>query len=104
MHRTFTLTLSGDYQNLYDLMLAVTGAVPTDGLLPKNCVALRIVAAAANDTSAVLLSDRNFANSTGLEILPAVPYEVHNDDGAIFLPDYTLKGDGLVAGVDIVYK
>jgi len=100
-HRSFTLTLTGAYQNLYTLMSAVTGAVPTDGILPDRVRELTITAAVANSTTAVLLSDANNANSTGTEILNAVPFTRRAFGNSICLRDYTLKGNTLVAQVDI---
>jgi len=103
MHRVFTLTLTGSYQSLYALILAVTGAVPTDGLLPAKCCALELRAAAANSTTPVLISDRNSTNSTGTELLPGVPYKLMFDADVIWLGDFTLKGNTLVVTADIIW-
>lgn len=101
-YRHFNLTLTGSYQNLYTLMLAVTGAVPTDGILPDRVRELSITAAVANSTTAVLVSDSNNANSGGSEILSSTgPFIRRSPAQTICLRDYNLKGNTLVVEVDI---
>lgn len=102
-HRSFTLTLNSNYQNLFTLISAITGAVPTDGILPDRVQSLCITPAVANSTSAVLISDRNSANATGSELLTPQTFKVVSNRNSICLRDYTLKGNTLVCSVDLEY-
>lgn len=111
-HRNFTMTLPADsnYHGLYNLMAGlggetpITGAVPTDGILPDRCARLYIQMLAANGASNVNISDRNSANSAGAAYAGGDAFLAESDRNTICLRDYTLKGSGLGVIVDVEYK
>ena len=109
-HRSFTLTLPGTpaWSNLYTLMLAVPGAVPVDGILPKLVSELEIQADKGNASKTVTLGDGNNANTSG-RVLQASDIESRGKSGGmnrIHLPDYWIKGStgSEVIEVDIDFR
>jgi hypothetical protein len=66
MQRIFTVTLPADtnFHNLYAALLLVTGATPTDGILPDRGCGCQLTADAGN-AGTVKLGDGNFANTSG---------------------------------------
>lgn len=101
MHRSFTLALPADalFRNLYALMLLITGATPTDGILPDRGCQL-IIKADPGNTTAIHVSDRNSANSAGVALLGAEGIAYQSSRNSICFRDYTLQGDA--AGVRTV--
>lgn len=100
MHRAFELTLPNtDEQNLFTLMSAVTGAVPTDGVLPDrvNDLSLKV------RSGTVTLGDRNSANAGGSDFGAGEGITKRSGRNTICLRDYTLTGaaGGEVVEVDV---
>jgi len=94
MHRSFTVTLPADTaaHNLYDQLLLVTGAVPTDGILPKLVSQLEIQADQAN-LGTITISDQNNANTDGKVLLGGDVRDIGPfSRNAIHIPDYYVKG------------
>lgn len=97
-HRLITFTNAADatYRNLYTLMLAVTGAVPTDGILVDRVQSLKITV-----SGNALLGDSNFTNSAGVAVTTTNPYILTAFRNTICLRDYWFSGSGIVVNVDI---
>lgn len=64
MQRSFLLTLTVNFQNLYSLMVAVPGAIPTDGILPDRVSSLNI--RWDSGTGKVTIADSNSSNTRGV--------------------------------------
>lgn len=96
MQRTFTMTWPADanYYRLYDRMLLLTGAVPTDGILPDRVANLQIQNDPQNATD-IFITDFNSANSEGRQVIPGAYFEVTSDRNSICLKDYYIKGNAL---------
>lgn len=109
MHRTFNLTVPGDgaYHGLYDLMLATTGAIPTDGILPDRGNSLDIAFPDSNVGNPIYISDRNSANNAGKGWLAGDIFHKDSNRNSVCLRDYTLLGldddTELIAIVDMEY-
>lgn len=90
MQREFNITLTTAYQDLYTLMLAVTGAVPTDGILPDRGLMLGITVDPGN-ANTVTWADRNNANNTGYVMTSTLQFGPFPNN-AICFRDYLFKG------------
>lgn len=91
MTREFNVTVpNGTYSDLYSLMLLVTGAVPTDGILPDRGQSLGVVVDPAN-SSTVTWADRNNANNTGYVMTSSLQFGPLMNNGICFR-DFLFKG------------
>jgi hypothetical protein len=118
MTRVFSVTIPADtnYHNLFSLLVgtavygaanggtnetAITGAIPTDGILPDRCTQLIFGGTA---TTGILISDRNNANSAGYPLVNNVQTIMGTPGvNAICLKDLFVKGSGLSFDIVIVY-
>jgi flagellar hook protein FlgE len=95
MMRSFSLTLDGSLQNLWDLILATPNAVPTEGYLPNR---VRVLDIAVTGSGTFSLADSNGQGLSGGSAF-------HRDDirNSINLHDYNITGSGkgVVVGVNI---
>jgi hypothetical protein len=108
MFRTFTITLPADTNNhnLFSLIVgtaiyglvhggtnetAITGAIPTDGILPDRGISLE-VQADANNGSTLTINDRNNANTTGKILNAGDTFATSNNRNTICFKDYFLQG------------
>jgi hypothetical protein len=108
MFRTFKVTLPADTgnHNLFSLIVGtssygaanggtnetgITGAIPTDGILPDRVSYLEIQADLGN-TSTLTINDRNNANTTGKVINVGDSFIVSMNKNIICLKDYFLQG------------
>ena len=103
MHRSFKITLPGDtnYHNLYTLMLAITGAAPTDGILPDRVAELEMQADNGNGVNTVTVADGNNANTTGRALTAGDIYLKRKDRNIICLRDYYLAGSAGGESVEV---
>jgi len=107
-HRSFKVTLPADtnVHNLYSLIVGtanyglanggtnetgITGAIPTDGILPDRVSKLEIQADSGNAGNLTIL-DRNSANTTGKVLAAGDPILSQSSRNTICLKDYLLKG------------
>ena len=92
-HRSFTITLPADtaYHQLYGQMLLVTGAIPTDGILPDRVQELVIQADSAN-TGNVIVGDNNSANTAGQVVEPLGFFTRRSMRNTICLQEFYVKG------------
>lgn len=94
--RSFSITMAANtnYQNLYTAMLAVTGAVPTDGILPDRVKSIGIQADPTNAAaSTVTVGDANYANTNGLVLsVGAIFADGGGNLNNVCLRDYWIKG------------
>lgn len=90
MNREFDVTLTTSFQDLYTLMLTVTGAVPTDGILPDRCQMLGVILDPGN-TNTVTYADRNNANNTGYIVTSTLQFGPFPSN-VICLRDHFFKG------------
>lgn len=118
MIRVFSITIPADtnYHNLFSLIVgtavygtaqggtnetAITGAIPTDGILPDRACQLIFGGTA---TTGVLISDRNNANTAGYPLVNNVQTILGTPGvNAISLKDIFVKGSGLTFNIVIVY-
>jgi hypothetical protein len=116
MHRTFNLTLPNDsaYHNLYSLIVGtavyglvhggtdetgITGAIPTDGILPDRIQSLDLLFPDSNSAVVVFVSDRNHANETGKSFSAGDNYHKDSARNSICMKDYFLSSGASEAGV-----
>lgn len=101
-HRTFNLTLpvGAGYSQLYALILATTGAVPTDGILPDRVCSLIIQ---SDPAGSILVSDRNFANNAGTTLASGQAASATSTRNSICLRDYYLAGSAQLVAVDLEF-
>lgn len=93
MMRVFQITLTTSYQNLFTLLEAVTGAVPTKGILPDKVGFLSFGFPASGEAVSVLIGDSNVVagNTTGF-LIPSTGFNIGPfDKNIIELNDYNLK-------------
>lgn len=114
MFRTFKITLPADTNNhnLFSLLVGtpgstnvqgyglaqggtneagITGAIPTDGILPDRGCFLEIQADAGN-ANTLTVNDRNYANTTGKVLSSGDTFDVDSDRNTICFKDYFLQG------------
>lgn len=108
MFRTFKITMPADTNNhnLFSLIVGtaaygaanggtdetgITGAIPTDGILPDRGTFLEIQADVAN-ANTLTINDRNNANTTGKVLTSGQTFEVSMHENTICYKDYFLKG------------
>lgn len=105
MERVFNLTLPADttYHNLYTALLALTGAVPANGILPDRVYDLKIVAASTNGANTISVADNNFANSTGLALASGDVFYRTSNRNAISLKDLYLAGSAASQAVIVSF-
>lgn len=112
--RQFKITLPADTNNhnLYSLLVGqvsntnirgygateggtnetgITGAIPTDGILPDRGNYIQIMPDNGN-TGNIIINDRNFANSTGPSYPKNVAYTISNSVNSVFFKDYFIQG------------
>lgn len=121
MQRSFSITFPDNtgYHNLYSLLVgtavygavhggtdetAVTGAIPTDGVLPDRVSLLDLTTIAA---VTVTVADRNKANTAGRTIPASTNMQVRSDRNTICLKDYFLKAsattsNGLGVTIEVI--
>lgn len=115
MHRSFKVTLPADTvtRSVYDAMTgangatAITGAIPTDGILPDRCAFLKLTADTGNAAATLTVADRNSANTSGRPLVGGDVYEVGPYAGNwCCLRDYFLKpsANSLLYEIDVDYK
>jgi hypothetical protein len=106
-HRNFKVTLPADtnFHNLYSLLVGskygvanggtsetgITGAIPTDGILPDRVSKLEIQADIAN-TGTLTVGDRNSANTSGKVLTTGNTMLSTSMRNTICLKDYLLQG------------
>jgi len=114
MHRSFKVTLPADTtaRSLYDAMTgangatAITGAKPTDGILPDRCCFLKITSDTANAANTLTVADLNVANTSGRPLTGGDTYEVGPSmRNSICLRDYKLvpQVNSMVYELDLEY-
>lgn len=108
MFRTFKITLPNDTNNhnLFSLIVgtavyglanggtdetAITGAIPTDGILPDRGMFLEIQADSGN-AGTLTVNDRNSANTTGKVLSAGDVFDITAHYNTICYKDYFLKG------------
>ena len=96
---SITIPADNNWHNLYTLMLAVPGAVPTDGILSKNVCNLNIY---NNSAGTIYIADSNYANNTGDPIVATGNWYKSSSFNNIFIPDYFVQGNALTFSVDTV--
>jgi hypothetical protein len=106
--RTFKVTLPADTNNhnLFSLIVGtanygaanggtdeagITGAIPTDGILPDRGTFLEIQADSAN-AGTITINDRNSANTTGKVLQVGDTFQVSSNINTICFKDYFIKG------------
>ena len=106
--RTFKITLPNDTNNhnLFSLIVgtanygktnggtdetAITGAIPTDGILSDRGNFLEIQADSGNGNT-LTVNDRNSANTTGKVLNAGDTFDVESSRNSVCLKDYLLKG------------
>lgn len=104
MHRSFNITLPSDsvYRDIYTLIKATTGAIPTDGILPDRVCDLTIIT--NPDGAGIHMSDSNSANDTGFAMQAGQNFERNSNRNTICLRDYTVTGSGEAITIDIEAK
>lgn len=110
-HRTFTMTMPADnnYHCLYDMLAglngetAITGAIPTDGILPDRVRELFVQMDPANAANTINISDSNHANSAGAAYAGGDAFQKKASRNVICLRDYFLKGNNLDLTVDLEF-
>ncbi len=108
MFRTFKVTLPADTQNhnLFSLIVGtanyglanggsnetgITGAIPTNGILPDRGTFLEIQADSGN-ASTLTVNDSNNANTNGKVLNSLDTFSVNSSRNTICFKDYFLKG------------
>ena len=108
MFRTFKLTLPADTNNhnLFSLIVGtasyglvnggtnetgITGAIPTDGILPDRGIFLEIQADSGN-ANTLTINDSNNANTTGKVLNATDVFSVSSGRNTICFKDYFLRG------------
>jgi hypothetical protein len=108
MFRTFKLTLPADTNNhnLFSLIVGtanyglvnggtnetgITGAIPTNGILPDRGTFLEIQAD-GNNTGTLTVNDSNNANTTGKVLNVTDVFSVSSGRNTICFKDYFLQG------------
>lgn len=114
MLRTFKITLPADTNNhnLFSLLVGkvtntnvqgyglaqggtdetgITGAIPTDGILPDRGISLEIQADSGNGNT-LTVNDGNFANTTGKVLNAGDTFFITSDFNSICYKDYFLQG------------
>ena len=108
MFRTFKLTLPADTNNhnLFSLIVGtasyglvnggtnetgITGAIPTDGILPDRGIFLEIQADSGN-ANTLTINDSNNANTTGKVLNATDVFSVSSGRNTICFKDYFLQG------------
>lgn len=106
--RAFKVTLPADTNNhnLYSLIVGtsnygsaqggtdetgITGAIPTDGILPDRVSFLSITADSGN-TGTIAINDRNNANTTGETLAATKQYAQTSTRNGICLKDFLIAG------------
>lgn len=100
MYRQFNVTLSTSFQDLYTLMKAVTGAIPTDGILPDRCKELSLTPGAANNADVTIADSQDNANNAGILLTNMTKRSNRN---TICLRDYVAKGNGQTLIIEAEY-
>jgi len=105
MFRAFTVTLPADTNNhnLYAALLAITGAIPTDGILVDRVNYLEIQADLAN-ASTLTVNDENYANTTGKVLNAGNVYNRQSTRNTICLRDYYLQGGAASQKVEVTLE
>src|SRR5258708_6652996 len=88
MYREFNVPLTTGFQDLYTLMKSVTGAIPTNGILPDRCKELTLLPQSDNSGD-VVIADSNNANNSGYILSNKT---VRSNRNTICLRDYKAKG------------
>ena len=119
--RAFKITLPADtnYHNLFSLIVGtakygsvnggtnetgITGAIPTDGILPDRGNFLEIQADGGN-SGTLTISDRNNANSTGKVLNPGDPFQAGPFNvNAICFKDYFIKGSANSQAMEVHFE
>lgn len=99
--RQFSLTIPADnnFHNLYTLMLGVTGAVPTDGILAKSVSHINII---NNDPATTMnIADSNFAHNTGDPVAAGTNWFREANRNSFYLPDFNVQGTSVPFSIDI---
>lgn len=114
MFRAFKITLPADtnYHNLFSLIVgtssptnvqgyglaqggtnetAITGAIPSSGILPDRGNFLEIQADSGN-SGTLTISDRNNANSTGKVLNAADIFQASSNRNSVCFKDYFIAG------------
>lgn len=89
MYREFNVPLTTSFQDLYTLMKAVTGAIPTDGILPDRCKELELNPQADNTGDVTIADSQDNAHNAGYVLTNK---SVRSNRNTICLRDYVAKG------------
>lgn len=106
--RAFKVTLPADTNehNLFSLLVGtanyglanggtnetgITGAIPTDGILPDRVSFLQITADSGN-SGTISINDRNNANTTGQVLAKSVSYTQNSTRNTVCLKDFFMLG------------
>lgn len=109
MLRTFSIALADTaVHNLWTLINTITGAIPTDGILPDRGMQLDIVNLVSNGpgaaTPTLTLLDSNKANTSGGVIIPGGSFSKRSTRNTICLKDYNVQASAnLTFTVDVEY-
>jgi len=95
MMRTFNISLLSNAvsYNLLTLLLATTGAVPTDGYFPNPCAALNLVVTGG---STITVADKLGYGFSGL-----TTFERKHERNMMDLGEYYLKGSANPTAVEV---
>lgn len=100
--RQFNVTIPSDsnFHNLYTLLLTISGAIPTDGILAKSVCILNI---SLTGTTSFNIAGSNYANNSGTPITTTNPtWSRQTDRNLIFIPDYYVQGSAATFSLGLV--
>lgn len=106
--RVFKVTLPADTNNhnLFSLLVGtanyglvnggtnetgITGAIPTNGILPDR-VSFLILTADSGNSGTIAINDGNYANTTGTVLAKNITYSQTNTKNSICLKDFFIAG------------
>jgi hypothetical protein len=118
--RTFKITLPADTSNhnLFSLIVGtanyglanggtdetgITGAIPTDGILPDRGTNLEIQSDSGN-ANTLTVNDRNNANTTGKVLNKTDVFSVSSNRNTICFKDYLLKGGAVSQACEVRFE
>jgi hypothetical protein len=106
--RTFAITLPNDtiYHQLYPLITAVTGAIPTDGILPDRGTYFLLQADLSNNADTITIGDKNNTNTNGPVLNAGDPFTQNASGNTIDFKSFYVKQStgGLKCEVALGFK
>lgn len=119
MLRTFKITLPADtaIHNLFSLIVGppytvanggtaetgITGAIPSEGILPDRGCSLQITSDSAN-TGNIAIQDRNATPSPGRLLAANAVYSVQSSRNSICYKDYFLQGSAASQIAEVCFE